>query len=60
MSAVLFLAAIGSFLIGLFGLANIRSDIQIIIALIGILGGFVLIGLGSALRKLNKLALPRG
>lgn len=60
MSAILFLAAIGSFLIGLFGLANIRSDIQIIIALIGILGGFVLIGLGSALRKLNKLALPRG
>lgn len=60
MLAILFLAAIGSFLIGLFGLANIRSDIQIIIALIGILGGFVLIGLGSALRKLNKLALPRG
>lgn len=60
MSAILFLAAIGSFLIGLFGLANIRSDIQIIIALSGILGGFVLIGLGSALHKLNKLALPRG
>jgi type IV secretory pathway VirB2 component (pilin) len=38
MSAVLFLAAIGSFLIGLFGLANIRSDIQVIIALLGILG----------------------
>jgi hypothetical protein len=54
----LILAAVVSILVGLVALGSIRSDIQIIVAMVGIIGGIIMGAQASILGKLAKLA-PR-
>lgn len=54
----LILAAIVSILVGLVALGSIKSDIQIIVAMVGIIGGIIMGAQASILGKLSKLT-PR-
>lgn len=53
---ILILAAIISILVGCMALGSIKSDIQIIVAMVGIIGGIIMGAQASILGKLAKLA----
>jgi hypothetical protein len=55
--AFLILAAIVSIFIGIIAIKVIRSDIHLIAAMVGIIGGIIMWAQASILGKLSKLTL---
>ncbi|MFT3808892.1 MAG: hypothetical protein QM698_03170 [Micropepsaceae bacterium] len=55
MKIFLAIGALLAFAIGALGLSSLRSDIQIIVAAVGIFSGFILAGLFAVIDKLDRL-----
>lgn len=51
---LVFIATLLSFGVGVLGAVSIRSDIQVIIAVVGFAAGFVLLGIGAVLGRLDR------
>lgn len=54
MRVVLIIVAVVAFAVGALGFWAYRSDIQLIIAFLGVFSGFILLGLASILHRLDR------
>lgn len=54
MRFIMYLGAIVALLVGLFGFASIKSDIQVIIGLVGFFSFLILMGIGSVMGRLDR------
>jgi len=51
---LVFIGAVLGLAVGVVGVVTIRSDIQIIIAVVGFAAAFILFGIGAVLGRLDK------
>lgn len=56
---ILILAAVVSILVGCLALTSIKSDIQIIVAMVGIIGGIIMAAQAAILGTLKKMTASR-
>lgn len=54
MRVLLIIVAIVAFAVGALGFWAYRSDIQLIIAFVGVFSGFILLGLASVIKRLDQ------
>lgn len=54
MRLVMFIGAVLAFMVAGAAAASIRSDIQIMIALVGLFSGLIMVGIASVLGRLNR------
>ena len=53
MRSVLIVGAVMAFIVGLLGFVSYRSDIQLIVGLVGLFSGLIMLGQAAILRRLS-------